>query len=451
MDFVKQAYEKDAKPIESRVNFARAPDFYERYFWSRRKSIPIEIQEALHLVRLAPLSGTMGDAMAFLGIRKAQEGLNKDPDSPEGYLALGMAYSTLHNAWDSPLLTINPETFREPTSLRYYQAVAALNQALIANPDDHQPRLYLVSLYQGPLYQQALQMQGTRNPHLAVRPDLVLREIKALHGALAAIPEPTVEERRMRQGLVEEIKPFQEYVDQVTKQLQEKYKTDDPSTQATLAQAFAQAGCFDSAARVIAAEPEPSQNPGMRPLRPIVLLETGDVATAFDLFREYENPALTAYDYDSLMQTFPMARRTAVSKTAVADYLYGPDVLESYARELEKHSTTLMLDAFRLKSAPQRPFPFAALESSAVRGFIAPAVMGSLWLDAGLLHLEAGQLTRARECLQQSLRSFPNAPQGQKMLVAHYLSRMTTDLEMSLLPQSDEIPIWHEDWKPEEE
>jgi hypothetical protein len=188
-----------------------------------------------------------------------------------------------------------------------------------------------------------------------------------------------------------------------------------------------------------------------------VLLETGDVETAYDLFREYDSPAMTAYNYDMLMQAVPMARRTAVTKTAVAQYISGvnyvsgPELLESYARELEKQSMTLMLGAFRLQSAPERPFPFAPLESSAVRGYIAPAIMGSLWLDAGLVHLEAGQLTRAKQCLEQSLRSFPDAQQSQKMLVAHFLSRISKELEMSLLPQSEVIPIWHEDWKPEEE
>src|SRR5262249_2398357 len=151
------------------------PSFYQNYFWTRRRESPADIRIALHLAGLTSFSGLPQDlqearlAMTYLTIRRAQAGLEKDPDDGNGNLALGQAYNFLSQI--ESVAAINGS--RPPRSgMRYLQTVAAFNQVLVGEPDNRDAHAALLRIYEE-----------------ARKPDLVMRHMLAMQEILAADPE----------------------------------------------------------------------------------------------------------------------------------------------------------------------------------------------------------------------------------------------------------------------
>lgn len=126
--------EKTEDPIRE---FGKPATTYDNLFSLRRTHIPQGVQAAQHEYILATAIGSGSNskrcAEALLAIRHANEGLRLDPNSPDGYRVLGMAYSFLSQIESNAL---NPGGQPIPIKLRYFQTVAALQQGLFLQPDD---------------------------------------------------------------------------------------------------------------------------------------------------------------------------------------------------------------------------------------------------------------------------------------------------------------------------
>lgn len=143
-----EAFRTDAaKPDPSR-EWARPQSTYESMFSLRRPAISSGIQAGQHYVQLAATNGlpaSLRAAYALLAIRNVNEGLREDPNSPEGYLILGVAYQTLGQLEGAIL---NQGGQGPPILLRYYQSTAALQQAAALQPDEIRILMTLFGQYQ---------------------------------------------------------------------------------------------------------------------------------------------------------------------------------------------------------------------------------------------------------------------------------------------------------------
>ncbi|HEY2252991.1 MAG TPA: hypothetical protein VGH74_18090, partial [Planctomycetaceae bacterium] len=185
IDFRKRAFIDVERLAQGRDRQIRPPSFYKKYFWSTKVEEPAEIHEAIRLVQLAMYPGlprrldTSRMAMTHLAIRQAQAGLSKDPDAVSGYLALGEAYDFLSQLEYRASLGAR----QARGGVRYFQAVASYNQALVGDPLNTTAHKALFKLY-----------ADTR------RLDLMLRHLQVLDQEMTAHPEAYSEEELQNSG-----------------------------------------------------------------------------------------------------------------------------------------------------------------------------------------------------------------------------------------------------------
>lgn len=147
-DPLKEAFRTEAAKTDPTRDWARPQSAYEGMFSLRRPSISNGIQAGSHYVQLAAMNGlpaSLRAAYALLAIRNVNEGLRDDPNSSDGYLVLGDAYQALGQLEAS---IMNQGKQGPPITLRYYQSIAALQQALLLEPDDIRVVMTLFRQYQ---------------------------------------------------------------------------------------------------------------------------------------------------------------------------------------------------------------------------------------------------------------------------------------------------------------
>ena len=257
----------DAEQISSgRLRPIRAPSFYKKYFWSTKVEPSADVREALQLATLAgfPLPQRLQSsrtAMAYLAIRRAQAGLAKDPDDVNGYLALGQAYDFLSQIEYQASLGVRPVR----NGVRYLQAVAAYNQALVGEPDNMNAHQRLIQLYRE-----------------ARKPDLAFRHLSALDDDMLAHPDHyTDDQAKMVGQQINELNKLLKQVDEAVAQA----GTASSDSKITLSrmQTFLQRECLLRA--LVELERDGKQTSGnaqLEQLRIRLLLETGRVEEAYE-------------------------------------------------------------------------------------------------------------------------------------------------------------------------
>ena len=130
LDLVEMAFRTKPDQIADEAReFSKPATTYDNLFSLRCPNVPGEIQAGQHYLQLA-VSGSKSDAMVsaslLLAIRHTNQGLIADPNCPDGYRVLGMAYSVLGRLESGIISKRGPAV---PNKLRYYQCVAAFQQA----------------------------------------------------------------------------------------------------------------------------------------------------------------------------------------------------------------------------------------------------------------------------------------------------------------------------------
>ena len=198
-DPVELAFRTKPSAVEDQTReFAKAATTYDNIFSLRRPSVPSGVLSAQHYLQLAfQLASAGGSALApkpcaaaLLSVREANEGLRNDPNSADGYRVLGLAYSFLGQVESQILAQGGPMV---PNKFRYYQAVAALQQALILTPDD------------AGLLRQLLQ-----NYEVMGRVDIRLELLRRLEQLQQSAGVPTDAQRQDREKMIEAIAALEE-------------------------------------------------------------------------------------------------------------------------------------------------------------------------------------------------------------------------------------------------
>ncbi len=136
-DVVQQAFRTNLAGEDQPREWSKPATAYDDLFSLRRPIVPGGVQAATHYLQLAAAGGNLSHsqrmAFALLAIRSANEGLRNEPNSADGYRVLGLLYSVIGQLESAVLGQGGPPI---PNTLRYYQSIAAFQQALSLQPDD---------------------------------------------------------------------------------------------------------------------------------------------------------------------------------------------------------------------------------------------------------------------------------------------------------------------------
>lgn len=428
-DVKKLAFAREAQLFAPRIEWVRPPSFYEKYFWSKKREIPLEIQQAMHFAGLAALPDTpIGDlpalppslaesrvALAYLAIREAQLGLQLEPNSVMGYLVLGQAYDTLR-AYET-LEARNPA--RNPFSgVRYLQSITALNQALVADAENQGAHLQLANMYQQ-----------------AGRIDLEYRHLQALLTLWQSAPETDFSQLLSIQRRVDELKKSIESVREDLEQISQSRG----SLLDRVSYLVQQRGCLLMALELLDREAEArTGNLPAEQLRIFLQIESGRVQEAYENAERFAVPAQR-----SGLPNWHDA--VAIANLPNANYARAAELWGMAAEEASKNLLTSLVQGL----APHpvgSSWPLSTTQVAADYFFRRPDIIAESRLNTALLYLDQGQLTLAQGALEGVILANPETVH--RPLVAYYLRELTGKEEpIEPFPPSQSIPM---EFAPEE-
>ena len=421
LDFRKRAFRENwlvrgtEEGIVARERSIRPPSFYQRYFWRARRQSPAAIHEGMHLARLAsyPALPQALDssrlAMAYLAVRLAQEGLSYDPDAVDGYVVLGMAYDFLSTmeAGSSPAGMRHPRT-----GMRYFQSVAAYNQALVGDPENFAAHLALRKLYRE-----------------AGRPDLELRHLEAIDKVLSEnLSDEQAEEALLTLG--NDIRRLRESLKEIDDAMAQQAAAEPSPLQ--LAGAYFQRGCVLRALRELERDGGNAAAGNLRAeqFRIRLLLESGRVDEAFEAGRRFADAAKQA-------GVPGWADEAALSSLPNADYFSAMGYWQDAAEQAEKIALSGLVQAVAPHNGSQ-PWPISTINAAYNYQYQRPETVAALKMNVALLQVEQGRIEAAEHDLHEVLAANPDSPS--RPLVRYYLSEMTDGKEqLDLIPPSDRV------------
>jgi tetratricopeptide (TPR) repeat protein len=426
IDFFKQAYKEEVRPVLPRDKWVGKSSFYQKYLGVPPAPIPTEIQESQHLMNMAavqvasPTQQEPQRALVYLAIRKAQSGLTKNPDCSEGYRVLGRSYLLLSNL-DSMYLLNDPQL--QFTGLRYFQAVQSLNQALVANPDDYETHRLLALTYQE-----------------AGRFELAKQELTACLAILAREKNPSEDQ------LAEQVQ-FDRVLDQIGNQVQQ---LEDDLAQAT-------AGGITSVQSASFAMQRGFPLRALRILDENADLLVGDVA-AHQMRITYlleAGRAQEAFESAAILAEAPQQKTdsqwesiAAMTHLAQGDYDTAIRMLSRARDDLEQNTLARVMEGLVPRASsgqPQTAWPVSAVLNG--REVLPQGVSqaSQFSLSIALIHVEQGMLGTAARSLRSALESHPNT--AARPMLAYYLYLLTGE-EIDVLPPMESIPVLFEEDDP---
>jgi tetratricopeptide (TPR) repeat protein len=408
-----------AQPATPRDAWATAPGFYDRYVWKRYHPIPDDVLEALHLVRLAsdpglPRSlGRFRHALVLLTVRKLQAGLTRDPSLAAGWDSLGTAYRLLMN-WEGSIVPRNLGP--APAGLRYYQAVGAFGQALVADPRGEVALANLLQLYQ-----------------FAGRLELAVDAAERIEALLRAKGGRTAEERQaLREQRAEMLSlrvRIRKQVDSARDDLKQ-FSAENPKPLDQIQRAIG-LGLYRTALELMEANrAEWQANLTFRLTYAVMLLEAGRASEASDELRQLEIPARQS-GIDNWREP------SLVALTLQGDYERAISILAEGREQSRQGMIGGLLASLPPRGGGERGrlWPLDALSTAYL------ALVDGYELDlenrnlAGVLLLEAGRNAEAAAMFKEVAWG-DGRFEGRGL--ANFLLRMTTGIN------SEEVPLLFE-------
>jgi tetratricopeptide (TPR) repeat protein len=413
VQFQKEAFLPRQMSSAIRQEGAYAPGFHEKYIWTRSEGVAPESTMARNLLALRSVAMQADEgnpstplSMLILAVRRAQEGVTRSPQQPEGYAIQATAYLSLGA---EEVARIGRDANLSQTRLRYLQAVMALHQAIRINPDD-----FLVHLQLGETY---LQMG---------RLDLADREFRAALAAVDALKQP-IEIASVRERLLALINELSDRLGPARDRLAEAESKDPAPAPVQLVLSALQLGL---------------------PLRAIEILKANlkDVPPQFGfVLRELELEAgLWDERKDPPEQLEPVVRQSGsaeIANTVACMYLSRGDydkavaMWKTYVSQMQSAEVARLLSALAPRAGGW-PLPLIAAVDSFESSL--PEDLASIRLRIAQVELERGNTSSALEQLREILAFSPGF--SQRALVADYLQQVTGEWIDRLSPY-EEIPL----------
>jgi tetratricopeptide (TPR) repeat protein len=410
----------------------RAPSFYDAFVYLRRRATPNGVQRAnhWHVLREALLRRRQLDdaiAVTYASLRDARAGLRVDPHNAQGYRILGNAYRFLEAVEMS--FEQNPGTTL-PASLRYYQTISALHQALEADPADLESKYHLYEVY---------------NAH--GRADLAVKYLDLVEEATGAtsIRPPAhparAEQQELNDARREELQTF---VDQVREQIAAIDPTPEGRLQA--AQVAIASGCPLLALGVFEEDLTlPAANVLARVLMGVVLLEVGRTSEALEQLESLrgtpvaeQSPQwaeMTAYGHLAADELATARTTLADSHSALLDRM-AADILNSAL--LQFSGPVVSSDGDIDWGGADGLAAVRHLQTMAVVNSSLAPLAGHNELIRALIAVEMGDGTDADDLFEQLVARDPDSPA--RPLIERYYGLLTGE-ELPPAPEKEDIPI----------
>jgi tetratricopeptide (TPR) repeat protein len=416
IDFRKRAYHgepggADLTAQTGRSRGIRPPSLYQKYFWSKRHISPPEVLEAGQLVQWLGFSGLPQRlqqsrvAMAYLAIRRAQAGLETDPDDVSGYLVLGQAYDFL-----SRIEAAAANGARPPRSgVRYLQSIAAYNQALVGEPDNRAAHAALMRMY--------LEAQ---------RPDLALRHMQAYDELLAADPD-------VNPGVLNEL---ERQIDQIRKGLESVSaevvaRSGAERDPMKLIAGYLQRQCrLKALTEMDAVGDALAGNLELERLRISLLLETGRIEEAYDAAGRLAGAAERGplADWKDIV---------ALASLVYGDYSGAALRWQSAADDIELQSLNGMLLSLAPHPTADR-WPLSTTKAMFEYLYRHPEMIAGVRTNVALVHLEQGHIDLAEQYFHDVLAAAPDTIN--RPFIAYYLWELSDGKEeIDMTPPSDRV------------
>ena len=407
LQYVEKTFRSDAAATETIREWARSATTYDNLFALRRSTNPAGVLAAQHSLQMAASSSNIPPvvraSLAMNAIREATAGLREAPNSPDGYQVLGQAHLILDRI-ESAIMA--EAQLPWPGHYRYYQAIAALQQAAMLQPNDVDVRYDLLAL-----------LEKTRRSDLALE---TVRQIKKLQ---PFTPNSTDSERQQRERLLNTELSLEDVVaktDEMTRQA----LTADADRFQVAASAF-QAGGVLAAIRTLEEDAVYQvQNIAARTMLGTWLLEAGRVREAHE--------TLAAVEQDSEQRGGAPGWRDSVAETAMAnaDYSRAIRLWRDQARETETSGIEASL--MTLPFVTLNPYWLGADQYPLAHTAAAQA-MGNVQSESSVLRfqiamaqLESGDSTGATQTLRLAVERDPTS--SIRPLLRFYLLCTTNEL-----------------------
>ena len=417
-DLVQQAFRTPpARMTDLTREWSKPATPYENLFSLRRPNVPGQIQEAQHYLELAITGNTLSLSQRagaiLLAIRHANEGLHEEPNSAAGYRVLGMSYSILGRMESSVLSQGGAAPVANP--LRYFQSVAALQQALSLQPDDFGVILQLIDLYKS---------MG----RLDVQLDL-FQKLKRLRPASRSM---TSEQRQERDSIIESIDRLRDPVAQTDEMIAKAMADGTDRTQ--VAMGAYQMGALLSAIKILEEDAiHLEKNPQIKLLLARWLNEAGRGREAAAILEGLEGLAgengLPGWQDAAAMSALNVANYTQTIK------LWRGQLKEATSNHVPPTLFTLPLLSPNPLLGPD-PYPTAHVVATfqAIQGV---RLEGSMLLyRIALAQMEAGSIEDAGQSIRQALQAHANSPL--RPILRFYLASLTGE-EIELTPAPAEL------------
>jgi len=388
LQYVEKTFRSEAAAMETIREWARTATTYDNLFALRRPTNPAGIHAAQHYWQMAAsvsnIPPVVRASLAMNAIREATSGLREAPNSADGYQVLGRAYVIL----DQIESAIMAEAQMPWSGLyRYYQTIAALQQAAMLRPDDVSVRYDLVSLLE--------KMK---------RSELALETVRQIEQLQPLAPNSTDVEYQRRESLLNLKHSLEDTVAKIEEMTQQGLSSGADRLQVALA-AY-QAGGVLTAIRIIEEDAiYKEQNIFAKTMLGTWLLEAGRVREAHE--------TLETVEQISAVRGAPGWRDSvADSALANADYPRAIRLWRDQAREIEANAGEaglLTLPFVTLNQywlgADQYPLTHMAAVVQAQENVRAEATV--LRFQIAMAQLESGDSTGATQTLRLAVERDP--------------------------------------------
>ncbi len=420
--------------------FAREPNFYEKYVYRVRPFVEEDLRMAMHytaLISLQPVSAEhamSSIAAAHLAIRRLNLVLNQSSSDARAYQLLGRAYTSLgqlEQILGGQALGLR---FRK---MRYLQAVMALRQALVTEPDNDAIWSELLNLYR---QQDRIDLASEALDHL--QPLQAARYGSSKDPKIRSLlSEQKERQRDYREMIGDNQKHLKEFLEkQVTMEKEEE----------RIQQMVAVAAGLDNGGFALAAlelldndRDLVDQSPLGSVLRGQLLLEAGRLEEAYDALKI---TAERARQQPEVMNGTEWQFPTVLSQLAISDLSSAYDTWTAQLKQLESIksmqepyggalvSLPMVADANVSVNTQVPVWPLRHISALGVVTEILPASLAETMFLSAMVRMEEANLESAQLLLKQVIAE--GGESSYRGLAIVYLALLDANVETFLSDQA---------------
>lgn len=390
LQYVEKAFRTEVGASETVRDWAKPATAYDNLFSLRRPSVPTGVLAGQHLIQLA---GSGGDlpmpvraAFATMAIRQATAGLREAPNCADGYRVLGLAHLILDRVESG----VMAETKTQWIGMsRYFQAIAAFQQAAALRPESVDLQYDMMSLFE---------KMG--------RTELTLETVRQIKKLQPYSPKATDEERQQRERLLDLELSLEETVNKVKDMSQQALG--EGADRLQIASAVFQSGSVLTAIRILEEDAiYKEQNLAAKTMLGGLLLEAGRVREAHETLEAVEQVSAAGNSSN-------WRDSVAFSALSNGDYLRAIRLWRAQIRETDLTSSQASL--MTLPFVTLNPYwlgpdqyPMTHMAAVAQLQDNSRNEVSALRFQIAMTQIESGDIKGAAATIQQSLDHHPTS------------------------------------------